>query len=375
MSVSRLTLPSEFYDITSAKMLLPPEPKYFWASMLDQQAGAAELAKNAGAPYGVIPDQKLPANGADVPAGDVFSPDLNAGSPMPAYPDLFVVEDFAALPGNTVRMNRLVFADTTYTQASRRIQRATITTTGVDITGEQVEITIERYGGPLSAASGVVAPHVIEEFDVRRNPVHDLAARVGAHLRRDRFKFVDTVVATMACTSAATTRYVYPGDFTNALTADNSAFLSQGDRPWDLESCYRAEQVAESNNIPTFANGRYLGVMSPIQARQLRSNAAFRGAVQYYRDKNPVFQHYVGTLGAVDWFVSNTNPTATANSTITVQLGVVMGPGALAFAKAMAPEVRPDPATNFGQRVSVVWMADEGYQVLDNRFLVSCRSD
>lgn len=373
MTVSRITLPNEFYELTSAKMLLPPEPQYFWANLLFGQIRAAELAKNAGQPYTAIPGQPFPSGGADVPDIIDTGPALNDAAP--AYPDAIVVEDFTAQPGHTVRMNRLVFADTTYTTASRRVQRQTIGTAGADITGEQTSITIERYAGPLVAAAGAVGPHIIDEFDAKRMPVHALSARVGVHLRRDRFKFVDTVTAALACSGALTTQYVYPGDPNNTLTSDSTAFPtgSTGTRPWDLESCFRAEQVALSASIPTFANGRYLGSLSPIQARQLQTNSRFEKMTKFYREKNPIFQHYLGTIGMTDWFVSNTNPTASANS-VTIQTGVLMGPGALAYANAMPCEVRADPTTNYGQQVRVVWLADEGFERLDNRFLVSLRS-
>jgi hypothetical protein len=358
--------------MTSVRMLLPPEPQYFWANLLFQAVGAAELAKGAG-PVGFLPGQALPNTGAPIPDFNQNAPDLNATDP--AYVDLITVEDFQAQPGHTVKMNRIVFADTTYTQASRRVQRSTIGTTAADMSGEQVSVTIDRYSGPLIAASGAVGPYVIEEYDARRMPIHSLAQRVGVHMRRDRFKFVDSVLGTLACTAPGTARYVYPGDTNNTLTTDNSAFLAQGDRPVDVESVLRAEQVALSNNIPTFANGRYLLVITPIQARQLQTSSKWLATMKNFKEKNPVFQHYLGTVGMTDIFVSNTNPTATANSTITVQVGVLLGPGALAFAMAMPCQVREDAATNYGQRIPCVWLADEGYEVLDNRFAVSLRSD
>jgi len=335
---------------------------------------AAELRKGEGTPYGTYAGRQIPSSGADVP--DLMQLDADFGR-GPISSEALVTENFASQPGHTVRMNRMVFADTTYTEASRNITRATVSTTGVDIGGEQVELTIQRYSGPLIAAGGAVGPHIIEEFDAKRLPVHDLSARVGAHLRRDRMKFVDSVVGNKYLVAAASSaRYVYPGDPNNALSTDNSAFIAQGDRPMDLETLIRAEERAVTASIPVFTStGRYAMVLSPRQSRQITTSAAWQRASKTILDKNPLTSQYVGTVGKTDVFTSSTNPTATANSTITVQLGALFGPGAVGYANAMPCEVRPDDATNFGQRISVVWMADEAFQVMDNRFVVSVRSN
>ena len=369
MAISRLTLPEEWQDALASRMLLPAEPAYFWARMLDAQVGSVEVAR--GMEKGIAP-LNVQSSGDAVPKFNANAPAL-AGEP--SMPDLIVVQDMAAQPGQTVMFNRLVFADTTYTESSRRATRRTIGTTQVDITGEQVSVTIERYAGPLTAASGSIGPHVIEEFDLKRRPKHDIVERVVQHLRRDRFKFVDTVLAAKACSSSATGTYVYPGDPNDALTADNTAFVTQGDRAMDCETVIRAEQRANSAGVPTFPDGTYVMVLSPRQVRQLKTDTMFQRLAKEVDSMNPLMQRFVAKIGNVRIFECTTNPTATANSTITVQLGVLMGPGALCYATAMPCEIRTDTNTNYGQRIPLVWMADEGWEVLDNTFLFSIRSN
>lgn len=374
MSISALSLPGLFLPKTSAKILLPPEPTYLWANLLYNSEAAAELARGAGQPYGPTPMRQLQSSGVAAPDPKDSAFDPNAGLSM-TFKDAIVVEKFSVPSGKTatVKMNRLVFADTTYTLASRRVTRTTIGTTAVDLTNDQVEITIERFAGPYTGSA--VGPHIIEEFDLDKTD-EDLSERVAVHLRRDRTKFVDTVVAELAVNGAASANRIYPGDPDAALTTDNGAFLAQGDRTWDLESCFRAEEMAKTNKIPTFPNGRWMGVMTARQERQLKTNGRFEKMTKNYAEKNPIFGNYIGTLGMTDWFTSQTNPTTTANSTITVQLGVVMGPGALGYGCTAKPcHVRPDDSTNYGQRVAIIWVCDEGFVRLDNRFLVSCRSD
>lgn len=363
MTVSALTLPSEFWTKTSARLLLPPEPDYFFANLLYQSAAEAELRS-------VEATNGLPQNGAPVP--EVPGLSLNDKTP---YTDALIFEDFRAEPGQTVRMNRQVFADTTYTEASRRATRATVGSAGADISGEQVEMTIERFMGPLVSAGGAIGPHILEEFDIKRNPIHNLVQRVGVALKRDRNKFVDSVVAAKACTGAPSTNYIYAGDPNNAITADASAFSAQGDRPVDVEMLLRGEARADTVGIPTFANGRRMCVLSVRQAQQLQASSRWQKLAKPFETRNPLFTKFIGSIGRMDVFVSATNPTTTTSS-ITVQLGAIIGPGALAYAMAMPCETRTDPgAQNYGQRVPVIWAADEAYGILDNRFLISLRSD
>jgi hypothetical protein len=371
MSLSRLTLPQAFLDKLSDKILLPPEPDYFYANLIFGAVAESELKASGAVSVG---NRSFAGSGATTPDVQAMPGGLN---PAGLLSEAVSVERFAVGQGSTVKMNRTVYSDTTYTEASRRVTRATIGTTAVDLTGEQVALTIERFAGPYSSGASAVGPHVIEDFDLDKAN-DDLIDKVQKHLRRDRMKFVDSVVALKLLTApaAATTSYCYPGDPNLTLSSDDSAFLSAGDRSWDLESCFRAEQMALDAKIPTFANGRYCAVISPKQQRQMKTNSRYEKMVQFHTDKNPIYSKYIGTIGMTDFFVSQTNPTATANSTITVQRGVLFGPGVLAYGiGSKGLRVQPSDDTNFGQRVSLLWMADEGFQVLDNRFAISLRSD
>lgn len=366
MSLSRLTLPSAFLDKLSDRMLMPPEPQYFWANLI--YGAAMESQLRASGTFSVN-GRTFSGSGRPTPGSEASPADLN---PAGLLSEAVAVERFKVGQGSTVKMNRTVYSDTTYTEASRRVTRATIGTTATDLNGEQVAITIERYAGPYNGSS--VGPHIIESFDLDKSE-EDLLNKAQNHLGRDRTKFIDSVVAIKVIDAAPSTAYVYPGDPTLALSTDNSAFLSQGDRPMDYETLIRAEEVAINNKIPTFANGRYAAVISAKQARQLRTNARFEKMVQFMPEKNPIFQRYIGTISMTDVFVGQTNTTATANSTITVQKGVLFGPGVLGYAVANGCHAEVGDDSNFGQRLMIIWAADEGFQVLDNRFAVSLRSD
>lgn len=371
MALSRLTLPGAFYDRTSQQMLVAPEPEYLYAKLAFAANAKMEL-RDTDIPLTAFQVPVSPSGGIAPP--DVMNdPAVNASWPLA---EAIQMEDFQGKgvgPGQTVRFPRIIFTDSTYTEASRNVTRAVIGTTPVDIENGMAEMTIQSYAGPYG--NSAVGPYVIEAFDLKNKSEIDLVRLCGAHLRRDRVKFVDSIVGNLFCTYASsTTGYVYPGDYTDALTSDATAFLAQGTRPMDMETITRAERRAVENKIPTFAGGRYVCILSPRQAQQLRMSRSFRESSQFIPEKNLLTSSYIRSIGRTDIYEAQTNPTTTTSS-ITVYLGCLFGPGAVGAAVATACAVYPDSATNFDQRISLIWRADEAYKVLDNRFLLSIRSN
>ena len=374
--LSRITLPSEFQDVADTRLLMQPEPGYFWARLAAVAQEGAELMRSM-SPLGPNESRKLMTQGAEVPDFSSMQLDLDpeALASLAQYSSALVTDFFKGVaPKQVVNINRPVFADTTYTEASRDVTRATISSTTQQVSGEQVSITIRQFSGPYNNAGSAVQPYGIEGFDARYS-LHDFSQLIDFHLARDRKKFLDRVIGLRFVQGAPTTNYVYPQDPNGTLASDDTAFLTQGDRTCDVPAVNRATRKLKELGIPTFPNGRYMGVLTTKQTEDLRNSQSFQRLVRYFPQKNPIFAAYIGTIGECDLFESTTNPTATANSTITVQQGVFFGPGAVAYAVADPCHVECDDNTNFGRRVGVIWLADEGFETIDNRFLVSLRSD
>lgn len=80
--------------------------------------------------------------------------------PDPIYKEaVAVVSELGKAPGHTVRINRPAFANTTYTLASREVSSGTsISTTPIDVTSEQVSVTLKRIAGPYDSTNSRVAP-------------------------------------------------------------------------------------------------------------------------------------------------------------------------------------------------------------------------
>lgn len=380
--ISRLSLPSAFQNPVDAVILSQPQPQYLGAALVFMATAAAELTEdmssigpnasrqftNSGAAPGVI----VPELGAM--QLDLTDPAQRASVMLRG--SAIMVKNFIGKPANeVVKMRRPVFADTTYTETSRDTTRAQISTAPTGISSEMVNITLKEFSGPYDQANTRVAPHGIENFDLRMAQTTDLIAEVGLHLKRDRVKFLDTVVWAKAVAGPASSNYAFPGDPDQGLTTDAAAFLTQGDRRVDVETIQRSGKLLKDAGAPTFANGKYMAVLSTKQVLQLKNSSAWRQLAKFHAEVNPLLSGgYVGSIDNVDVFECATLPTTTTSG-ITVQLGVVFGPGYLGYAIADPCHVAAADETNYGKRVNVIWTCIERFEVLDNRLCVVVRSD
>jgi hypothetical protein len=376
--VSRASLPAEFFDRTSAKMLVQPEPQYLYAQLVFMADVQAELRMNPDA-YSIMPGRGIePGMGAAVLPFAQNQLQLVAADKIRSEAILVSDELAKGNVGHTIRMNRPVFSGGGYTAASRLIASGqAISTVGVSMTAEQVAITIQRFAGPYDVANSRVAPYPIDRFDAQRS-VHSLVESVGTQLSRDRFKFVDSVYASIF-DSPASGSVLYPGDPTNSLSTDAAAFpaASNGYRPFDADAVFRAEQKLSDLFIPRFADGMYRLIITPQQARQLRNDPAFQKMAVFTTEQNPIAQSFLARLGQVEIYQCSTNTVDTSTvSGVSINHGIMFGPGLCGRVKdGDGCRVVNSTDDNYGETPKVVWIAYEGQSLLDNRFVVGIHSN
>jgi len=371
-AIARVSLPQEFFDITSPKMLIQPEPDYLYARLVFMAFAQAQLQRGA-ISIGISADRGVPTHGAPVPQLEemqLFLTDtLRSGAVLV---DDSVFGSGPGIVGHTVRFNRPAFSGGGYTAAARTIAANTsISTTGITVSSEQVALTAVLVGGPYDSVNSRVAPYEVFGFDAGRS-VHSFAERVGLDLARDRMKYIDSVFATLFTQGSSV---VYPGNPNSQSLTVDTAFTVAGNRGMDVETIYRAEATLQAANIPRFPTGKYIMVLAPNAVRQLRSDPEFRDIGKEDVANSPLKASFIATVGSTEVYVSNTVPTATNSSSVTYYKNQIFGPGGVGYLPAMQCHTRSANEDNYGFNPKVIWSAAEGQDVLDNRFMASIFTD
>lgn len=358
-SFQRASVPENFYDITSDMLLVQPEPQYLYAQMFLGALGASL------APPGELglPGRAIGGNGAPYSAEDRDR--LVLANPM--MREVIAAEvDFNGKPGNSVRINRPVFANTTYTETSRRIATGTtISTTPITVSSQQTNLTLYRYGGPYDSTNSRVAPYAIEAFDANMG-VHKAASIHGTHLKRDFHRFIDAVEVSLLDLAASA---IYP----DGMSAVNDATVA-GSFPFTYEQLCRVGRDMDIANLPYFSDGFRALVLTPTQVNQLRQDEKYRQAAVFKDEYNVLFPGYVSSVNKFHIFVSNTLTVSNNSSSVAIHYGHAIAPGALLAGMGRAPRVAPNTNDNYGETALVVWLADLAFGLANNSFVYSVRS-
>ena len=357
---SRVSLPQEFYDKTDDKLLVQPEPQYLYATLfLGAMAASLANPSDMGLPWRAI-------TGVGVDYGNPAERDrLILSSPL--MTDLIAAKvDFDKGPGNSIRINRPLYANTTYTEQSRRIPSGSaISTVPTTVASQQTNLTLFRYGGPYDQVNSRVAPLAVEAFDANMG-VHNLVKVSGNTLVRDFHKFVDAVHVSLLDLASTT---VYP----EGMTADNDA-TTPGQFPFTYELLLRTERKADDANLPTLPDGHRIFVGTPTQIAQLGLDPVYRGQSAFHPAYNNLFPGYVKSVSKTHIFKSTTLNAVANSSSVNIHRGHYMAPGVLLAGMGRRPRVEPSTDDNYGETAKIVWLADLGFGLADNTFVLSVRS-
>jgi hypothetical protein len=289
----------------------------------------------------------------------------------PMFNDVIAAKvDFSGMPGSTVRLNRPVFANTTYTEVSRRIvSGSTISQSGITVGSQQTNLTLYAYGGPYDNANTRIAPYAIEAFDAAMG-VHNAVKIHGTQLVRDCHRFLDAVnVSLLDLASTA----IYP----DGMTAVNDA-TTAGSFPFTYEQITRTESAMDTANLPTFPDGFRALVLTPGQVQNLQTDTDFQRAGWFFPQYNVLFPQYVKSVGKFHIFKSTTLTTTANNSSVNIDYGHAIAPGALLAGTSGAPgrrlRVTPNTNDNYGNTALVIWQGDIGFGLANNSLVVSVRS-
>lgn len=368
--MTRASIPSEFYDITSPMLLTAPIPQFPHAKLVISSLNAALAADGE--------DMALPIPGRDVPQGAyneykaLEELEQMISNPLPRQA-IQVVNDFrpeAGTPGHVVRYNRPRFTNTTHTALSRVVPAGTtIGTSPVSIQGDQVPLEVMRYAGPYNSTTGAPGPFAIDRFDASRS-LHSFTKIVEQHFKYDYHKSLDSWL--IALLDLAPTANILRG----GGAKDDTDFASEGSHPMDWRLLKRCARKMDDNNVPRMADGKRCVIMSPLQEEQLTTDPEYQRLAKTRDDQNPLFKDsYVA--GVMDWhiFKSNTLTTAVNANTATVHYAQAFGPEAIGWGLGgEMPKIMPNTQDNYGQTVLAVWLAWMAFGVLNENFLYSLRT-
>jgi N4-gp56 family major capsid protein len=315
-------LPQEFVDQLSAELLLEPDTQYVFATL----AGAAR----AGAMD--IPGMIAGQGQKNLAAA------MNNGTGTPRWLDprwMAVAGSFAKVvaeptqPGKVILIDQPRYLNGLFSIASRQLTEGTrISANPQAISMGQVSLTIREYAGPHDGSA--VAPVGITDFATRR-AVHNMVQYVGLLLRRDRNKWMDSVIID---TLLLSTNLTTPGG-----TAEAS--LTAGSKLTDavLASALRSLQ---ERGVPPFANGMYMLVLSPKHLEDLRDDARFRESARYLGPEGPMVTGHIANWGGFMLMTSTNIPLDAVGSggAVAGYQALAFGPEAFGWAIGMDVEAR-----------------------------------
>lgn len=352
---NRITMPENFYDITSDMLLAQPEPQYLYAEMCLDALGASLQPPTE---FG-LPGRSVGGVGATYTPAEADR--LRLANPISSQWCAANI-DFKGMPGSTIRINRPTYTNSTYTAASRLIAGgSTISTTPVTVASQQTNLTLYRYGGPYDTA---VQPYGIEAFDAQMG-VHRAASVFGTHLKRDFHRFLDAVWVALL-DLASTTVYPY------GMSTDTDA-VADGQFPFTLEQLIRTERTMDDANLPTFPDGFRLLVLAPSQCAALALDSNYQRLSQFHPELNVLFPNYVTSIHKFHIFKSTTLTSVTSTNT-TVRYGHAIAPGVGMCGMGRPPRVMPNTNDNYGETILFLWLADLAFALANNAFVLSVRS-
>jgi N4-gp56 family major capsid protein len=363
--INRASIPEEFFDITSSMLLVQPEPQYFHAMLFKMAFGVA-MNLPFGGPLGLQVDGRpIQDTGAAYTSAEYDR--LMLMPPDPAYKGaVLMAKEIGQQVGQTVKLNRPRFGSGGFTLGAREVPSGTlIATQAIDIGSEQVPLTIKRYAGPYDPIAGQVAPFAVDKFDATRS-VHSESQIVGKHLQRDIDRWLDQVLIAMGNLASVT---LWPQGF----SSDSTSTVA-GDMPMDVDTIFRVEETLKNASIPRFPNGKYMGVIGPTDARQLKNDTQFATYAKdnpYAGSTNPLFAAFVARVGGIDLFESSSLISTNNGNSIPVRSSQFFGPGAFGGGIGDMPRVAPNTSDNYGESALVIWLAYLALGLLDNRIVVN----
>lgn len=346
------TLSQELVDQLSQELLIEPDSQYIFALL----AGAARA--NAMDIPGILGTAGASANMQQAVGAGLGTLKLLDQRWMSVAGRFAKVVSEPTTPGKVILIDQPRYLGGGFSLADRTLTEGTaVSATPQAAAMGQVAVNIVELAGPHNDTA--VAPIGITDF-LKRRATHNLVEYVGLLLRRDRNRFVDSVIVD---TMLGTTNVTTPGD-----TAEADLVV---DQPMTEDILSAILEKLQTRNIPTFANGMYFLAISPKHLKDLKADTKFRESVRYLGEDGALVQGHVANHGGFMIAVSTNIPTVGVGTggAVTGYQALAFGPESFGHAIGMDAEARRSKDDDFGREDKVLWVAHEGYKLLDADFV------
>jgi hypothetical protein len=182
--------------------------------------------------------------------------------------------------------------------------------------------------------------------------VHNLIKIHGLHMQDDFHQYIDYQFPQLGEKFAV--------QYAEGMTAENDASDVE-QFPFSLLQLSKTEERMDLANLPTFADGFRIAVITPVQWRQLKHDPEYQRQGRYFPEYNILYgKSYLGSVGKFHLFESNTllkpangNTTVLAGG-VPVQHGMAFAPGVFMGGMGEKPRVAPPHGRQ-------LWRAGQGY--------------
>ncbi len=357
--INQVSLPENYFQITSPLLLAQPEDQYLYAKMFMASLGIALGGESSV----VMAGRDMPSTGA--PYASHERNQLALANPL--MTDVIAAKvDFNGLPGTTVKFNRPKFENTTYTEASREVGLNTsISTNTINAGSEQTSLTLKRFAGPYDQTNSRVAPFGIDRFSAGQG-INSLVDMTKKHIIRDFHKFLNAVHVSLLDQASVTVR-------PQGMVDDNTPTVSTS-FGLDFDTLNRAELAADNANLPYFPDGHRILVATSSQLAALKTDSDYLEYAKEYPEYNALFPQYVASVGKLHIFRSNTLTTTANSNSVAIHRAHLIAPGALFAGAGGMPRIAPSSDDNYGEVAKVIWLAYLAFGLADSRFVISVRT-
>lgn len=383
--IGRGSLPSNYVDFAreaSSSMMLPqPTPQFTFAMWA--MAGRLSLAALDSGVQTAQQYVTMAGGGGTIPEG--LARMARVADSYPGF--VQAVDEFGKNSGDTIKFQRPIYSAGGLTIADRELTgNSAISTTGRAIKMEEVPVVLRELHGPYAAGGSAVQPYEIKSFDAkyRANKIA-LTQATNLHLEYDYTIFLDTIIRDQfRATTYAT--------LSDADYSDVTEYVAGGNSRFSAEQWLRARKALSDREWRPFPNGRYIGLVPTSFNTDMLADVEYREMSKMHTDGRNLIYGYVGSVQNIDFFECSTCKQYAAASTVpgtgggtvptgvTLEEGLLIGPGAVGFGTAaaeynvgdalstvMGPVVRFADDTNYGTLAKVIWYALHAIETLDQR--------